>query len=319
VSRSWTWRDARRRVLDILREGGLTSAEAAPRAGLPAQGYWDGVLAEMRGGPAHEEWRTYMQAVYRRLLDAWLPAERRGRGLKTDLFEEAVCDANLLPDLGAGAVGIDLSPAIAAAAHTRLARSGRPPHVVVGDLRAIPLRDGSIMSILAGSSLDHFPEKADIARALHELARLLPPSGILVVTFDNPHNPIVWLRNHLPFAWLNRLRLVPYYVGATYGVTEARATLTACGLSVTDVTAVAHAPRVLAMGLAALAERTGRPALRARVGRWLDRSEALGAWPTRYRTGYYIALRAQRREPVIPPSGARARPAAGDTARGDRG
>jgi SAM-dependent methyltransferase/RimJ/RimL family protein N-acetyltransferase len=274
----------------------LHGSAPAGRADLPAHGYWDGVLAAMRGGPAHEEWRAYMQRVYRRLLAEWLPAERRGRGLKTDLFEEAVSDAHLLHDLGTGAVGIDLSPAIAAAARTRLTRAGRPPRVVVGDLRAIPLRDGSITSILAGSSLDHFPDKTDIVRAVHELARLLPPSGILVVTFDNPHNPIVWLRNRLPFAWLNRLRLVPYYVGATLGVTEARSTLTACGLTVTDVTAVAHAPRVLAMGLAALAERTGRRALRARVAGWLDRCEALGAWPTRYRTGYYVALRAEKRE-----------------------
>jgi SAM-dependent methyltransferase/GNAT superfamily N-acetyltransferase len=279
----------------FLRRRGQASPDG--RAG---HGYWDSVLTEMQGGAAHDEWRAYMQRVYRKLVTEWLPAPAAGRGLKTDLFEEAVSEFHLLPDLGAGAVGIDVSPSIVAAARHRLARAGRRHLFVVADLRHIPLRAGSIASILAGSSLDHFPAEADIVASLRELTRILRTGGTLVVTFDNPQNPVVGVRNRLPFAALHRIGVVPYYVGATYGVAEARAALTACGLDVTAATAVAHAPRLPAMWLASLAERARLHRLRARLARMLDRCETLGRWPTRYRTGYYVAVRAEKRDRRAP-------------------
>jgi len=124
---------------------------------------------------------------------------------------------------------------------------------------------------------------------------VLGPGGTLVLTLDNPHNPVVWLRNHLPITWLNRSGLVPYYVGATYGLAEGRCQLEAAGLVVTDVAAVAHAPRAPAIAIAAL---TGRLRSRRLAG-WLVGAlracEALGGWPTRYLTGYYLAFRAEKR------------------------
>jgi SAM-dependent methyltransferase len=168
---------------------------------------------------------------------------------------------------------------------------------VVGDLRQIPLRSGCVSRVLAGSSLDHFPDRADIATGLAELARTLAPGGVMVLTLDNPHNPIVWLRNHLPFAWLNWLGLVPYYVGKTYGRREARERLEALGFSVTELTAVAHAPRAPAIWLAALAGRPRGRWMAAGLERVLWSFEALGRWPTRYRSGYYLALRAVKRNP----------------------
>src|SRR5262249_4303394 len=216
------------------------------------------------------------------------------RGLKTDLFEEAVSCHHVLDALGPGSIGIDCSLAIVRAARERLRRAGDRHLFVVADLRAIPLRASAVGHILAGSSLDHFPAKADIAVSLTELARVLSPGGTLVVTFDNPHNPIVWLRNRLPFAWLNRCGLVPYYVGATYGRAEGRARLEALGFAVTDVTAVAHAVRAPVIWCVALAERLNAPRLRRRIARILEAFERFERWPTRYRTGYYLAFRAQK-------------------------
>ena len=261
-------------------------------------GYWDDVLADMRAAPPIEAWRAYMRQVYADLVSRWFAAPDAGRALKTDLFEEAISDHDVLSALGPGSVGVDVSPAIAAAARQRLG-AGRSRHrFVVGDLRAIPLRSGSMARVLAGSSLDHFADKADIGKSLAELARLLMPGGVLILTLDNPHNPVVWLRNHLPFGPLKRLGLVPYYVGATYGRAEARAWLEAVGFDVTDVTAVAHAPRAPAIWLAGLVGRRRGGAVADWLERFLWGFERLGRWATRNQTGYYLALRARKRGPA---------------------
>ena len=256
--------------------------------------YWDRIAAEALSGAPLNTWRAYMRRVYLRLLQRWLKEPGSGRGLKTDLFEEAVSPHHLLPDMGPSSIGLDHSLAIARAARERLNKGKVQSLFIVTDLRRVALRTGAIRRILSGSSLDHFPDKADIAVSLAEVARVLADGGTMVMTFDNPHNPVVWLRNHLPFAWLYRLGLVPYYVGATYNRREARHQLEAVGLTVTDVTAVAHAPRAPAIWLVALAERLGWASLEAMIGRVLDSFESLERWPTRYRTGYYLAFRVEK-------------------------
>jgi SAM-dependent methyltransferase/GNAT superfamily N-acetyltransferase len=267
-----------------------------------APAYWDAVMAECRQASPITQWRAYMQRVYEDLMRRWLPPSAAGRGLKADLFEEAVSAHHVLAALGPGSIGIDCSPATVLAARERLRRTGERHLFVVADLRAIPLRASSVGHILVGSSLDHFPDKTDIATSLTELARVLSPGGTLVVTFDNPHNPAVWLRNRLPFVWLHRLGLVPYYVGQTYGRAEGRARLEALGFTVTDVTAVAHAVRAPAIWLVALAERLNVPRVQRRIGRILDAFERLERWPTRYRTGYYLAFRAEKLPSTAAPS-----------------
>jgi SAM-dependent methyltransferase len=259
------------------------------------QTYWDTVVKETLVGPTLDAWRAHMRRVYLALGRRWLPDAATTIGLKTDLFEEAVSRHGLLPDLGPGSIGLDRSLAVAKAAQRRLGRE--PRFLLVADLRHIPLRSESVSQVLSGSSLDHFPDKGDIAVGIRELARVLRVGGAMVITFDNPHHPIVNLRNRLPFGWLKRLGLVPYFVGATYDRHEARRQLLAAGLAVTDVTATQHAPRMLAIGVIALAERLRWRRLAAVVGRSLDGFELLERFPTRYRTGYYLAFRVEKRRP----------------------
>src|SRR5215470_11115117 len=254
--------------------------------------HWDAVAAATLHATPARAWRSYMRRVYLRLLKEWFAEETANYVLKTDLFEEAVTPHYLLADVGPLRIGIDASAVVVRAARERLLKQGFECLFIIGDLRQLPLRPGSVRQILSGSSLDHFPEKADIARSLRQLAQTLPFGGTLVITFDNPHNPVVWVRNHLPFAWLNRLGLVPYYVGATYTQEEARRQIEAAGLTLTDMTVVAHAPRALMIGLVALSERFGWGWLEALVAGFLNRCEALALWPTRFVTGYYLAFRA---------------------------
>jgi len=276
--------------MSLDRAGRLpTSRPSTTGAGAGTEAdYWDRVLDDFRRAPAVDPWRGYMRRVYGRLIADWLSTPVAGPAIKTDLFEEAITSDHVLGDLGPGSVGLDTSPAIVRAARARL---GAAYHFVVTDLRHLPFRNGCVGRILAGSSLDHFPESRDIDVCLAELARILTPGGVLVVTFDNPANPLVRLRNGLPFAWLHRLGIVPYYVGATYGFDDAARALAAVGLRVTAMRAVAHAPRAPAMWLAALARRL--PArLASFVESAIDRCESLERLPTRDRTAYYVALRA---------------------------
>lgn len=234
-----------------------------------------------------------MRRVYGGLIRRWLKAAPGGLSLKTDLFEEAISLHYPLADLGSRTAGMDGSPAVVKSARTNLSQRGAAPLVAVSDLRHIAVRNAAFSSILSGSSLDHFADKADIAVSLAELRRVLASGGRLLVTFDNPHNPVIWLRNRLPFRWLHALRLVPYYVGATYNQAEARAGLEALGFEVCGTTAVAHAPRAPAMWLAALAERLNWPPVSAALAAALDGFEVMERWPTRYLTGYYLVVYAR--------------------------
>jgi SAM-dependent methyltransferase len=257
--------------------------------------HWDAVAAEtLRAKPLHI-WRAYMRRVYLHLVQSWLPGDSSAFRLKTDLFEEAVSAHHLLGDLGQHSIGIDTSSLVVRSAHNRLLKEGLSCSLIVGDLRQLPFRPRCINQILSGSSLDHFSCKTDITRSLEELAQVLTDGGVLVITFDNPHNPIVWVRNHLPFVWLHRSGLVPYYVGVTFNSEEARHELQAVGLTVTHEAVVGHAPRALAIALVGLAERFGWQWLETFVARLLYRCEALERWPTRYLSGYYLAFRAEKR------------------------
>jgi SAM-dependent methyltransferase len=233
-----------------------------------------------------------MRRVYLRLIQAWLPGGAAA-GLKTDLFEEAVSQEGLLADLGSGSVGMDGSYAIARAARGRLAGSSH--RFVVGDLRAVPFRSEAFGQLFSGSSLDHFTDKAELARSLQELSRVLAEGASAIVTLDNPHNPIVALRNRLPFAPLHRLGIVPYYVGATLNRNEGVSSFTAAGFLVTRTTAVAHAPRILAIRAITLCERRGATRAAARIGQILDLCELLERLPTRWWTGYYLAYKLEKR------------------------
>lgn len=257
--------------------------------------YWDAVADEFGRDEPSATWRVYMQQCYAALIERWMADVPDGPTLKTDLFEEAVTPHHLFGVLGGHAMGMDLSPGVVRGACARLRReraADRPPPLVVADARHLPWASDSLARILSGSSLDHFPRHGDIADALAELARCLRPGGCLVVTFDNPHNPLVRLRNALPFGWLTRIGLVPYYVGATYDRATAIRTLTALGLEVTHVATMAHAPRAPAIWASDRVARRQRGVSRRllHLFTWFDRR--FGDSRVAYRTGYYLALRA---------------------------
>jgi len=239
---------------------------------------WDAVVRAWRETRGSSLLRAYSDEVNRRLLERWLPRDC-GRVLKTDVFDEAVAEG-LSPFLAARAEAL---VAIDASAETVAAARRRYPELDarVADVRALPFEAGSFDAIVSTSTLDHFHSRADIETALRELHRVLAPGGLAVLTLDNPWNPLVALRNALPFRPLARTGLVPYYVGATLGPRGLRAALENVGFAVEERGAVMHAPR--------LAARALRPPLRLLLA-----AERLERWPTRFLSGQFVAARARR-------------------------
>lgn len=266
-------------------------ARKSGNASPPDRAYWDQVVEQTVDRPGLPVWQQYMKHVYGSLISSWFEDDD-GVALKTDLFEEAVSAFPPLADLGANSVGMDTSVTAVRDARHRLGPVSR--RLVVADLRQLPLRSGAVSRILSGSSLDHFSCKEDIARGLSELARVARPGAVLILTLDNPHNPIVWLRNALPQAPLRRVGLVPYHVGPTYTRTEAYSALGGLAFSVTDCAYVAHAPRAPAIWLLSLLARFGNRGLDAPIGHALARFEVLRRSRVARRTGYYLALRGVR-------------------------
>jgi len=67
------------------------------------------------------------------------------------------------------------------------------------------------------------------------------------------------------------------------------------GFEVVELTAIMHSPRALAIAAAAVLERRAGPRLQRRFSRWLMAPERLANLPTRFLTGYFVAVRAMRR------------------------
>ena len=202
--------------------------------------------------------------------------------LKTDLFDEAVGQGlyPVLDSLGASVAGVDISPAVVEAAR----RNYPQLEASAGDVRSLPLDDASFDAIVSNSTLDHFDSVGEIETAVRELRRVLAPGGVLVVTLDNPSNPLVALRNALPPKLLRRLGLVSFDMGTTCNRRELAELLKRAGLEVTDLGAVMHVPRLLAAALAVASKGRGQRVLVA--------CERLSRLPTRYWTGQFVAARA---------------------------
>ena len=254
--------------------------------------YWDTVVAGWRAGGGQWLWRAHSDAVNLELCRRWWPSTQVTRMLKTDLFDEA-CAEGLIPFLSArvpAVYAIDGSVEVVRMAQARLG----PAQIMAADVRRLPFADGSFELVISNSTLDHFERRDQIAMSLEEINRVMTLGGRLILTLDNAANPLVALRNSLPFWLTNGLGLVPYFVGATCGPWRAARMLANAGFTPFTITAVTHCPRVLAVAAAAVCQRIGNVAAERRLLRLLMAFERLERWPSRYQTGHYVAILAQK-------------------------
>ena len=127
-------------------------------------------------------WRA---APYDRFVDLCLEAAAaQGTGVRRVLV--AACGTgNAAVELarrGLEVTGFDLSPAMLARAAAKCRAGRHPVRLVVGDLRAMPLRAGWADLVLAlNASLNYLLEPAEVLAALRQLGRAAAPGGTVVV------------------------------------------------------------------------------------------------------------------------------------------
>ncbi|MGK2963548.1 MAG: class I SAM-dependent methyltransferase [Gemmatimonadaceae bacterium] len=253
---------------------------------------WDSYGSHWVDTRPQQSWRRHSDAVNVRLIEEWLPRRQLTRILKTDLFDEAVSEGicPMLLGRASAVVGIDVSVAVLREA----GRSCESLSCSGSDVRALPFRSEVFDAVVSLSTLDHFPGTDEVQDAVKELYRVLVPGGVLVLTLDNLANPVIALRNSLPYRLTHAAGLVPYPVGRTFRPEAARALVEGVGFRVSDLTAVMHAPRVIAIPLmSAFSGKAGGRAERLML-RAAMRLEALRDLWSRFRTGHFIAIRAEK-------------------------
>jgi SAM-dependent methyltransferase len=210
---------------------------------------------------------------------------RFANALKTDLFDES-CGPGMVPELQRSArkiVGIDISKSI-----TEQAAKRNPAlEAKVGDVREMPFASGSIDFVFSNSTLDHFEQSDDIEKSITEIARVLAPRGSLLLTLDNPLNPVVWVRNKMPSSLFGRTLLAPYFVGHTLSLGPMVRLLESCGFEIRRKGHILHVPRIVVLHLCRFfdpSESSGRLFLRFMLS-----FENLAHMPTAPLTGHFTA------------------------------
>jgi SAM-dependent methyltransferase len=235
-------------------------------------------------------WRLHSDAINSSFLLDAVRGRRVRSALKTDLFDEAVT-AGVVPAMRKAAesiTAIDLSPEV-----VERARQRHPDVATIrGDVRRLPFGDASFDLVVSLSTLDHLARVDEIRLALAELARVMAPGGLLLLTLDNRANPVIALRQLLPATPLRRAGLVAYPVGATVGPRRLDRLVRGAAFTPRRRQALMHCPRLPAVALARAIERASLP--RRRFLRAAAGFEALGRLPTRYLTGYFAAVVAER-------------------------
>jgi SAM-dependent methyltransferase len=234
-------------------------------------------------------WRAHSDSVNKALVARWRPAEQMDTLLKTDLFDEAVHDGlpPLLDAMAKRVFYMDSAPEVHEMAKVRYPCL----QTIEADVRDLPFADGTFDGIVSNSTLDHFESPGDLSRSLQELFRVLRPGGHMILTLDNRSNPVILLRNWLPFRLLKRLKILPYYVGVTLRVRRLESLLRESGFEVLEVDAILHCPRLLAVTVARWVEKHTSPRIQKSYLRLLMAFEGLSRFPTRFLTGYFIAAK----------------------------
>ena len=153
----------------------------------PEPSFWDDVGANfpsLKGAVS----TAYYFDCERWLFETYLPKLRELVVFKTDLWDEAKNTEILrwAADEGARPVGVDVSIDVVREASKVL--GAHRPGFVVGDVRAIPFRDGVVDAVYSMGTIEHFKE---YALAVREIFRVLKPGGTAIIGVPNKLDPFL--------------------------------------------------------------------------------------------------------------------------------
>jgi len=252
--------------------------------------YWSSVVNEFKKNPDNLLWRQYSDAINNKFFSQWLSSTMTKRLMKTDLFDEAV-SSGLIPILEKKSMqvyGMDLSSQTVRAAKNRYKNF----HGVVSDVRNLPFDKEVFDVVVSNSTLDHFETVNDIYISLKELYRVLCRGGKLLITLDNIENPVIHLRNSLAIQSIQTFNPAPYYVGQTLDRKQMSTMLNEIGFEVKELTVIMHFPRVIAVALTKLFQKSQNQKIQARLLRLFMLFEKIRQTPILHRTGYFLAAMA---------------------------
>jgi SAM-dependent methyltransferase len=257
----------------------------APDAGqVPS--FWDDVGANFPSLKGAVSTAYYFECE-RWLFETYLPKLGDLVVFKTDLWDEAKNTEILrwAADHGARPMGVDVS--IDVVREARRVLWGHRPGFVVGDVRAIPLREGSVDAVYSMGTIEHFVE---YAQAVQEIYRILAPGGIAIVGVPNKLDPFLRpLLVHL----LNLVGLYGYGMEKSFTPGALQRLLESAGFRVTARTGILFIPgwlRMLDLWLHTRRSRLTWVAARpVRLFAWLYRRV-----PAVRRHGYLTVCVAQR-------------------------
>jgi len=179
--------------------------------------------------------------LQQKLIRTWTDGHRVEALLKTDLFEEAYGQDQILFDLFPKArltMGMDINQdTVRRAALLCPLGTGR---FFVADVRQVALRPDTIDLVVSNSTLDHFNSREDLMVALRGLFCILKPGGLLFITMDNPRNPIYY-----PLRWVSRWLAKPLRLGYTTSQANLARILECAGFEVVTQVGLIHNPRII--------------------------------------------------------------------------
>jgi ubiquinone/menaquinone biosynthesis C-methylase UbiE len=130
---------------------------------------------------AYRRWRASRLGRITDTLEEELILELIGPPAGLRVLDVGCGDAALVVVLarrGALVTGVDVDPNMLAAGRTRAAASGVAPHLMQGDIRALPFANDGFDVVLAVTALCFM---GNAAQAVREMARVLRPGGRLVI------------------------------------------------------------------------------------------------------------------------------------------